>query len=74
MNEMVPRSTLVSYGTRGVYSAGGGIIVLVASGIVSSIPLIGGLAGGLLSLGGIGLIGYGGYNLYKFFKGLRARR
>jgi hypothetical protein len=118
MNEIVPRQTLVSYGTRGVFGVGGGIALLVLGGVagiglipglavggavtaiglgtasrskqervpgmiaagagiltgVASLPLVGGLAGGLLSLGGIGLLGAGGYSLYKFFKGLKARR
>lgn len=34
---------------------------------------IGGLAGWLMSLAGIGLIAGGAYSLYKFWKGLKSR-
>ncbi len=53
----------------GMVTAGAGALTVVAS-----LPLIGGLAGGLMSLAGFGLLGYGGYSLFKFIKGLRARR
>lgn len=54
----------------GMLAAGAGVITVVAS---LSIPLIGGLAGWLMSLAGIGLIAGGAYSLYKFWKGLKSR-
>ena len=121
MNELVPRSTLVRQGSRGIGGVAGGIGLLVLRGIagvgaglslpglivgggltifglgaaardkkdqtagwitagagiltgVASLPLVGGLASGLMWIAGVGLLGTGGYSLYKFFKGLRARR
>ncbi|GEM_PF-351511 len=55
--------------TGGLVAAGAGALTVIAS-----LPLIGGLAGGMMSLAGFGLLGYGGYSLYKFISGLRARR
>ena len=55
--------------TGGLITAGAGALTALAS-----LPLIGGLAGGMMSLAGFGLLGYGGYSLYKFIKGLRARQ
>ncbi len=55
--------------TGGLVTAGAGALTVVAS-----LPLIGGLAGGMMSLAGFGLLGFGGYSIYKFVKGLRSRR
>ena len=44
--------------------------ILIALG---GIPIIGGIAGFLLTVSGIGLIVAGGINLFRFFKGLRSR-
>ena len=52
----------------GMLTAGAGAITVVAS-----LPLIGALAGWLMSLAGIGLIAGGAYSLYKFWKGLKSR-
>jgi len=52
----------------GMLTAGAGVITVIAS-----LPLIGGLAGWLMSLAGIGLIAGGAYSLYKFLKGLKSR-
>ncbi len=55
--------TLASYliGAAGILIALGGI------------PIIGGIAGFLLTVSGIGLIVAGGINLFRFFKSLRSR-
>ncbi|MFW5801339.1 MAG: hypothetical protein ACOCVC_04865 [Spirochaeta sp.] len=45
-----------------------------AATILSTIPLIGGLASTLLWGGGVILLGAGVYSGYKFWKGLRARQ
>ena len=37
------------------------------------IPGLGGLAGALLTLSGVGLLGVGGYNLFQFIRNLRRR-
>ena len=52
-----------------------GLITLAAGAItaVTAIPAIGGLAGFLMTVSGIGLIVAGGLNLYKFIKGYRNR-
>jgi hypothetical protein len=57
--------------TAGTIAAGAGALTAVAS---LPIPLLSGVAGGLMWLSGLGLIGAGAYGLYKFFKGLRSRR
>jgi hypothetical protein len=54
---------------------GGGIIA--AGGVltaVASLPVVGGLASGLMWLGGVGLLGAGVVNIVRFARGLRARR
>jgi len=51
--------------------------VFVAAGLltaVSGIPIIGGIAGFIMTISGIGLIAVGVVNLVNFFKGLRSRR
>ena len=51
-------------------------LVLAGAGAltaISAIPAIGGLAGGLLAVSGIGLLIMGGWNLFKFIKGYRKR-
>lgn len=53
----------------GMVIAGAGIMTAVAS-----LPIVGGLASGLMWVAGVGLLGIGGVNLYRFFKGIRARR
>ena len=53
----------------GLVMAGAGLITGIAS-----LPIVGGLAGALMWISGVGLLGIGGVNLYRFFKGLRARR
>jgi hypothetical protein len=52
----------------GILTAGAGAITVIAS-----LPLIGGLAGLLMSVAGIGLIAGGVYSLYKFWKGIKSR-
>ncbi len=51
-------------------------LVTAAAGImtgVASLPIVGGLASGLMWISGVGLLAIGGYNLYRFFKGIKAR-
>lgn len=114
MNDMVPRKTLVKYGTTGLGGLAGGIILLalhalapvpalIIGGIIgviglaissskddrtpglvtaaaggitalSAVPLIGGIAGTLMSISGIGLLIMGGWNLFKFIRGYRKNR
>jgi len=50
--------------------------IVTAAGIVTAataIPLIGGLAGALLTISGVGLLIVGGINLWKFVKNYRKR-
>jgi hypothetical protein len=42
-----------------------------AATILASLPILGGLAGSLMWLGGAGLLVMGGINLFKFLKGMR---
>ena len=53
----------------GMVIAGGGILTAVAS-----LPVVGGIASGLMWLGGLGLLGTGIVNIVRFARGLRARR
>jgi hypothetical protein len=53
----------------GYVALGAGILTMVAS-----LPILGGLAGGLMWIGGIGLILAGGWSLFKFWRNLRKRR
>ncbi len=55
--------------TGGMVLAGAGVVTGIAS-----LPIIGGLAGGLMWVAGLGLLGAGGVNLYRFIRGLRKRR
>ncbi|TVQ38405.1 MAG: hypothetical protein EA384_09315 [Spirochaetaceae bacterium] len=51
-------------------------LVTAAAGImtgVASLPIVGGLASGLMWISGVGLLAIGGYNLYRFFRGIKAR-
>jgi hypothetical protein len=52
-----------------------GGLVTVAGGlaILSKLPILGGIAGGLLGLGTVGLLGMGLWNAWKFMKGLKSR-
>lgn len=50
--------------------------ITTAAGVLAAariIPVIGGLAGALLTISGIGLLVMGGLNLYKFIKNYRKR-
>ncbi|MFP3960188.1 MAG: hypothetical protein ACLFM6_09995 [Spirochaetaceae bacterium] len=49
--------------------AGGGILTAIAS-----LPIVGGLASGLMWVSGVGLLGTGVVNLFRFARGLRGRR
>jgi hypothetical protein len=120
MNYVVPRKTLVKYGTKAVGGVTGGVVLLILRGIatsgsgaiswaglitggilalvgyglsrskddrtlgytavgagaltaVAALPIIGGLAGALMWISGIGLIVVGGINLFKFLKGKKTR-
>lgn len=53
----------------GLIVAGGGILTAAAS-----FPVVGGIASGLMWLGGLGLLGVGVVNVFRFVRGLRARR
>lgn len=55
--------------TAGAVVAGAGILTLVASTGIGA-----GLAGALMTIGGIGLLAFGGYSLIKFILNLRKRR
>lgn len=51
-------------------------LVATAAGLVtmvSAIPLIGGLAGLLLTIGGLGSLVFGGFQLFKGLKGFQSR-
>ena len=51
-------------------------LITVAAGVltvIASLPFIGGIAGWLLPVAGIGLIVAGGYSLFKFWRNLRKR-
>ncbi len=51
-------------------------MITLGAGILTAariLPLIGGLAGTLLTISGIGLLVMGGINLYKFIKNYRQR-
>lgn len=54
--------------TAGVITTAAGVLTAVAA-----VPFIGGIAGTLLSISGIGLLVMGGINLFKFIKGYRKR-
>ncbi len=51
-------------------------LVATAAGIITAataIPFIGGLAGTLLTISGVGLLVAGGISLFKFIRGYRSR-
>ncbi len=54
---------------------GTGMLVAAAGGLtaITAIPAIGGVAGWLLGVSGIGLLLMGGWNLIKFIRGYRKR-
>jgi len=54
--------------TAGIVTAAAGALTAAAA-----IPVIGGIAGALLTISGIGLLVMGGINLYKFVKNYRKR-
>lgn len=53
-----------------------GTLTMGAGGltIAASLPVLAGIAGPLLWIGGIGLLALGGLRLFRFFRGLRTRR
>lgn len=53
-----------------------GVITTAAgiAAIVASLPLVGGLAQGIMTVAGLGLLVSGGLNLYSFFKKLKERK
>lgn len=53
-----------------------GVITTAAgiAAIVGSLPLVGGLAQGLMTVAGIGLLVSGGLSIYAFFKKLKERK
>ncbi|MFP4564965.1 MAG: hypothetical protein ACLFNX_00560, partial [Spirochaetaceae bacterium] len=53
----------------GMIITGGGLLTAVAS-----LPLVGGIASGLMWLGGLGLLGTGIVNMFRFARGLKGRR
>lgn len=55
--------------TGGMILTGAGVLTGLAA-----LPIVGGLASGLMWLSGLGLLGVGGVNLYRFIRGLRKRR
>jgi len=55
--------------TVGLIIGGAGILTIFAG-----IPILGGLAGFLMVVSGIGLIASGAVSLFRFFKGLRSRQ
>ncbi len=55
----------------GLITAGAGVLTLVSQ---LPVPLLGGIAGWLMGVGGVGLIVAGGYSLIKFFVNLSKRR
>ena len=113
MDEMVPKKSIVKYGSQGVGGIVGGAVVLALGGLgtvgslvvggiialvglglsrskddrtagivattagvvtaVTALPLLGGLAGTLLTISGIGLLIAGGLNVFKFIRGYRSR-
>lgn len=54
--------------TPGLITAGAGALTAL-----SAVPFIGGLAGTLMTISGVGLLVMGGINLFKFIKGYRKR-
>lgn len=52
---------------------GAGTAVIGGVTVAASLPLIGGLGGGLLGISGLGLLGMGIYNLVRFFMGIKKR-
>ncbi|QQO07542.1 hypothetical protein [Breznakiella homolactica] len=52
-----------------------GLVITAAGalGILSKIPIFSGIAGGLLTVGVVGLLGIGIWNGIKFIRGLKAR-
>jgi hypothetical protein len=113
MNDLVPRKTLVKQGGLAIGGVGGGIALLLLSGLggipalivggivtvvglaisgskddrtagtitagagiltaAHALPFLGGLAGTLMSISGIGLLVMGGINLFKFIRNYRNR-
>jgi hypothetical protein len=55
--------------TGGLVVAGAGALTALAS-----LPIVGGLASGLMWVAGFGLLGVGGVNLFRFIRGMRKRR
>lgn len=54
--------------TAGLMMAGAGAVTAL-----TAVPVLGGIAGTLLTISGIGLLVVGGLNLFKFIKGYRNR-
>jgi hypothetical protein len=71
--EMVPRNEMTKQAMRGAVGVGGGIVALIVGGVLTPIPLLGWILGGLLGIGGVGMIIYGGFSLYKFIKNMQKR-
>ena len=113
MGDIVPRKTLVKYGSQGVAGLVGGTVLLVLNGLgpvgslviggivaavglvlsrspedktvgfvalgagaitaVTAIKFLGGIAGTLLRVSGLGLLVLGGFNVFRFIRGYRKR-
>jgi hypothetical protein len=114
MGDIVPRESIVKYGTNAAGGVIGGILmlslrhlpfvpalivggvfaiagllisrssedrttggILIGAGVliaVAGIPFIGGIAGFLMIVSGVGLLAIGVVNIVRFFKGLRSRK
>lgn len=61
--------------SRSKEGKGTGLLIAAAGALtaISAIPAIGGVAGWLLGVSGVGLLLMGGWNLIKFIRGYRKR-
>ena len=84
LNALNPIASLIVGGIVGIFGLGmsrssddrkTGLFVAVAGAAtaITAIPAIGGLAGWLLGVSGIGLLALGGWNLFKFIRGYKKR-
>lgn len=73
VGDLVPREKVSKQGVRAVFGIGGGVGLFLAATLVGWIPLVGGIAGTLMNLGGFGLLAWGGFNGFQFIRNLRRR-
>lgn len=73
MGDLVPREKVSQQGVRAIFGIGGGVGLFLAAMLVGWIPVVGGIGGTLMNLGGFVLLALGGFNGFQFIRNLRRR-